>query len=341
MLALALTCLCGGVANADESADDSIWPRIAAGMRMVDPEQPETVTWARHYARHPLQFEQMMARAEPFLWYIVEAVELRDMPLEIALLPAVESGFDAQARSQRGAGGLWQFVPGTGSAMGLSAASNYDARGDVVASTRAALTYLHTLHDSFDNWLLALAAYNVGRGKLRQALRTADSRNFWDLTLPRETREHVPRLLGLALLVKQPERFGITLPAIANRQAGQMVTLRQPVNLAAAADAAGVAHGRVREYNPGLLDLGNTTGKPFVLLPEVDAERLRATLATGHFPARPTPGQKVVVVAPGDSLWLIARRHQVSVRALCDWNRIRPDSVLRPGRRLLIEHGAS
>ncbi len=322
---------------AEHSADDTIWTRISSGMRMVDPEHPEVVQWARHYATHPLQLSRMLERSEPFLWYIVEAVELRDMPLEIALLPAVESGFDARATSQREAGGLWQFVPTTSRALGLTHGANYDARSDAVASTRAALTYLYNLHDSFDNWLLALAAYNVGRGKLRQALREAGSRSFWDLQLPRETREHVPRLLGLALLIQDPARFGVTLPAIPNRQAGRTLPLAQPVDLRSAAESAGISVERLRQYNPGLRHLRDTHGKDFVLVAEQDADALAAALASGHFPPQPPANRKVVVVAPGDSLWHIARRHKVSVSALCAWNRIEPSAVLRPGRKLLIE----
>ena len=335
---LAALLWCGAaLAGTTASTEDTIWTRISAGMRMVDPEHPEVIRWARHYARHPHHFSQMLARSEPFLWYIVEAVELRDMPLEIALLPAVESGFDARATSARKAGGLWQFVPTTSQAMGLTSGAHYDARGDVIASTRAALTYLYTLHDSFDNWLLALAAYNVGRGNLLQAIRAADSRSFWDLELPRETREHVPRRLGLALLIQQPQRFGVTLPAIANRQAGRSLALKRPIDLEAAARAAGISVAELRRYNPGLRYLRDTTGKGFVLVADTDADALEAVLDTTHFPPQPPPGRKVVVVAPGDSLWLIARRHQVSVAALCAWNRIKPDSILRPGRELVIE----
>jgi membrane-bound lytic murein transglycosylase D len=323
--------------GAGAQQQDSIWPRVAAGMRLVDPEHPETVTWARHYAEDPLAFERLLARSEPFLWYIVEAVELREMPLEIALLPAVESGFLPAARSRARAQGLWQFVPATGTALGLTRNASYDARSDAIASTRAALNYLQTLNDQFDDWLLALAAYNVGRGHLVQALRkAAPSRQVWDLALPRETREHVPRLLGVALLIQQPQRFGVRLPAISNRHGGELIPLTQALDLEAAARAAGIDAELLALYNPGLLFAGNSRGQRQILLPAAEAARLRKALASGSFPPRPVPGMTRYPVAAGDSLWRIARRHGVSVQELCRWNQLNPKAVLRVGQGLDI-----
>lgn len=260
-------------------AQELIWPRIAAGLRIVDGEHPETVMWARHYAQRPLQFSQMLARSEPFLWYIVEAVELRDMPLEIALLPAVESNFDAHARSSQKARGLWQLVPETSRALGLRETAGYDARRDPIASTRAALSYLHLLHDTFDHWLLALGAYNAGRGRVQEAIRKSGSRNFWDLELPQETREHVPRLLGLALLVREPQRFGITLPPIPNRHAAEVVALDGHPDPALALRTAGITRATLSHYNPGLKTPEGARHKKWLLLPAAEAERLRSALA--------------------------------------------------------------
>ncbi|HEX4896485.1 MAG TPA: transglycosylase SLT domain-containing protein [Solimonas sp.] len=337
----ALLTLCVGWMGAagayDAPENESIWPRIADGMRIVDPEQPDTVMWARRYARQPAAFAAMLARSEPFLWYIVEAVELREMPLELALLPAVESGFDPKARSAAKARGLWQFVPWTGRALGLSRTANYDARNDPVASTRAALGYLQDLNDRFDDWLLAVAAYNVGDARLASALRRQEGSRFWDLAdLPRETREHVPRLLGVALLVKQPERFGVVLPEIANRQAAELVRLPRAINLEQAAQDARIADDLLEHYNPGLKDAANTSGKKVVLLPPAEASRLREVLAASQYPPEPMAQTVEHVVRPGDSLWSIARRYQVSVRELRSWNDLGTKAVLRPGRRLQL-----
>lgn len=333
--ALLLAGMWTATATAAES-NQLIWPRIAAGMRIVDPEHPETVTWARKYARNPAAFRGMLERSEPFLWYIVEATELRDLPLELALLPAVESGFDPHARSGKRAGGLWQFVPWTGRALGLQSTSAYDARRDPVASTRAALGYLQGLHSRFDDWLLAVAAYNVGDARLASAMRKADTRNFWDLDLPAETRDHVPRLLGVSLLVKQPQRFGVTLPPIRNRHAAEIVRLPEAINLAKAASDALIPRATLERYNPGLRDAFNTGKKAVVLLPPKEAQRLRTALNSGRYPPVARPTEIVHVVQNGDSLWSIARRYRVSVRDVAAWNDITTRSVLKPGHRLTV-----
>jgi membrane-bound lytic murein transglycosylase D len=324
-----------GVAAAAES-DQLIWPRIAAGMRIVDPEHPETVTWARQYARNPTAFASMLERSEPFLWYIVEAVELRELPLELALLPAVESGFDPHAASGKRARGLWQFVPWTGRALGLQSNAGYDARRDPVASTRAALGYLQGLHNRFDDWLLAVAAYNVGDARLAAAMRRDDTRNFWDLDLPKETRNHVPRLLGVALLIKQPQRFGVTLPAIRNRHAAEIVRLPAAINLGQAARDAQISRATLERYNPGLDDVQNTRQKSVVLLPSREAGRLRVVLSTRSYPPTPRNDGIVYVVQRGDSLWSIARRHKVSVRDVVAWNDLGRQSTLKPGAKLKL-----
>lgn len=320
-----------------QQADELIWPRIVARMRLVDDDNAETRRWARDYARHPDAVRQLLARAEPYLWHIVEAVERRDMPAEIVLLPAIESGFDPAARSQQHASGLWQFVPWTGREMGLHSTRDYDGRRDPVASTRAALGHLSDLHERFGDWHLALAAYNTGAARLAGLMRKQpQAADFWALKLPREPHEHVRRLMGLALLVEQPQKYGLRLPPIANRPANELVALRKPIDLDAAARKAQVREAVVRAYNPGLHNLGNTTGKKYVVLPAADAARLRRVLAAGEFPPQPIPQVLVHVVQPGESLWRIARRYAVSVETIVRWNRIADRTVIRPGRRLEV-----
>lgn len=336
VIALLLVAVASPVVQAN-SAEELIWPRIAQGMRIVDAEEPETVTWARYYAERPHQFNQMLARAEPFLWYIVEAVELREMPLEIALLPAVESGFNPHARSQSKAQGLWQFVPRTGKSLGLRQTAHYDGRRDVVASTKAALDYLQRLNRRFDSWLLALAAYNVGDTFLARAIRTRGDNKFWNLELPTETREHVPRLLGVALLIKQPLRFGVELPPVRNQPAAEMIYLDGPRDLGRAIAKANISIETVEQFNPGLKNLSNSSGKRVLLLPREDAIKLRAELAHRQYTPTRAPKDVEHVIASGDSLWMIARQYQVSVAQLRLWNELRADSKLRPGRTLRVQ----
>lgn len=331
---VALSATVGARAAPAADPNPALWPRIAAGMRIVDPEHPETVTWARRQAARPGDVARMLGRSEPFLWYIVEAVELREMPLEIALLPAVESAFDPNARSSQRARGLWQFVPWTGRALGLPDTATYDARRDPISSTRAALGYLGHLHTRFGNWLLAVAAYNVGEARLSAALKASGNASFWDLDLPAETREHVPRLLGVALLVMQPGRFGVKLPPIPDRQGGELVALGGARDVAGAARRAGVDLATVKRYNPGLKDPRNSRGKKELLLPPEDASRMRAELARHAHQAR--AGRIEHVVRKGESLWLIAREYKVSVNQLRSWNDLPAKPALRPGKRLTI-----
>lgn len=345
MKAVATACWLAGTLHAGAigaAAPDSIWPRLVANMRLVNDEQREIVGWARHYARHPDATERLLGRSQPFLWYIVDAVEREGMPAELALLPAIESGFDPHAASPQRAHGLWQFIPATGRALGLTTTPHYDARRDPLASTDAALRYLRAHYARFGDWHLALAAYNIGAARLSRLLgeqpRGAD---FWSLRLPRETHEHVRRLMGMALLVEQPQRFGMRLPAIADRPAAETIALRRPVNLRRAAQTAGVPESVIKVYNPGLSNLDNTTAKHGILLPAGHAQRLRQALSDTAHPPVPLANPLVHVVQPGESLWRIARRYDTSVDALMRHNRLQRAGLIRPGHRLEVPGGTS
>lgn len=323
-------------ADASES-DGPIWPRIVAGMRLVDDEQPQVRRWAAEYARHPHSFRRLLSRSEPYLWYIVEAAEQRGLPMEVVLLPAIESGFDPQARSQQKAQGLWQFMPGTGQALGLHNTRHYDARRDLVPSTDAALDYLQDLYRRFGDWHLALAAYNIGSARLAALLRDqSHAPDFWAVKLPRETYEHVRRLMGIALLVEKPGEFGVQLPTIGNRRKTELVALKRPVNLRRAAAQAGIDEALVRAYNPGLHNMANTTDKKVVVLPAAEAARLRDALSLARYAPEPIRSVVVHVVRPGDSLWHIARRYDVKVNDITRHNGLAEDAVIRPGRKLEV-----
>jgi membrane-bound lytic murein transglycosylase D len=282
LLMLVLALGCGrAIANLDPT-DDSIWPRIAQGMRLGGEQRPEVQRCIASYTENPAFLSLMLERAAPFLWFIVESAEIRELPLELALLPAVESGFNAHARSASAALGLWQFIAPTGRAYGLGENPGYDARRDPVASTRAAFSYLLELHREFDDWLLALAAYNGGGVRLRAAITEAGgSRDFWQLPLRTETRDYVPRLLALAAIVREPERYRVRLPAISNRHAAEMVAI--DALPARAVQALGkVDQELLRRYNPGLKKLNAQARLPTLLLPASEALLLRAELADGE-----------------------------------------------------------
>lgn len=273
----------GPVANADASvqgaAPKSIWPRLVSGMRLGEEKRPEVQRFIAEYRANPQYFKAMLARAEPFLWFILNTAELRRLPTELALLPAVESSWNAHAVSVSAAQGLWQFIPKTGDAYGLRNGLNYEARRDPVASTRAALDLLAALHREYGDWPLALAAYNTGGVRLKQAMRQGKSRNFWRLPLPPVTKDYVPRLLAIAALVRDPARHGLTLPDIAESGAVELIAIEQGMPLHHALKAAGIKPEVIKAYNPGWLETTAPTHAPTLLLPPADADALRAELA--------------------------------------------------------------
>ncbi|HEY1076426.1 MAG TPA: transglycosylase SLT domain-containing protein [Fontimonas sp.] len=322
---------------ASKSPDESIWPRVVAGMQLRAEAQPDAEKWARHFARHPAAFKAMMARAEPHLWHMVEAAERRRLPLELVLLPAVESGFNTGAVSSQHAYGLWQLLPATASSFGLSSSPSYDPRVDPIASTRVALGHLNDMYERFDDWWLAIAAFNIGRGRLAEVMQLQPKvRNFWQLkNLPPETYEHARKLAGICLLIQQPKRFGISLPRIANRAPSELIRLRRPVDLGRLAKAANIPEQLIREFNPGLRQMSNTGDKAMLALPAAEAQRLRAAMAGQRYTAKPQPAL-VHVVQAGESLSHIASRYGVSVAMLASRNELSAAVPLRAGSRLQV-----
>lgn len=253
----------------------SLWARMRQGFSL----QPK----AKGVARIDEQRRWLMARpafltqtgraGTRYLHFIVGELSKRNMPLELALLPAIESGFNPNAQSPAQALGLWQFIPATGRRYELQQRADYDERRDIPSSTRAALDYLAYLHDYFDgDWLLALAAYNAGEGRVRDAVERNRLRGlptqYWNLSLPGETQDYVPRLLALAQLVDTPDAYGVSLVPIADQPYFQMVALAQPVDLAHLAVLAGVHERELRMLNPA--GRGRASGR---LLMPMDASR--------------------------------------------------------------------
>ncbi len=278
LLALLLS-LGVGQSHADLPITESIWPRLVAGMRLGGEDRPEVKRFIAHYRANPAYFTAMLARAEPFLWFILNAAETRRLPTELALLPAVESSWNAEAVSVSSAYGLWQFIPKTGDAYGLKDALNYDARRDPIASTTAALHLLSELHREYGDWSLALAAYNTGGVRLKQAIKSSRTRNFWRLPLPPVTQDYVPRLLAIAALIRSPDRYGVTLPPIPESRVAELISLDSEVPLHIALAAAGVDQDVLRIFNPALRETDAPTQSPTLLLPPADAIAVRAELA--------------------------------------------------------------
>jgi membrane-bound lytic murein transglycosylase D len=301
---------------------------------------PRTIAERNWYDRHPKYLARTAERARPFLFHIVNEVEKRGFPLEIALLPIVESAFQPFAYSHGRAAGLWQFIPATGKRYGLRQNWWYDGRRDVVESTRAALDYLDYLQKEFDgDWLLALAAYNSGEGKVAREIRKNRQKgkksDYWNLSLPRETRAYVPKLLALRDIVGQPDKFSLKLPEIANRPHFKVVEVGSQIDLALAAELAGLTVEELYRYNPGFNRWATPPSGPHrLVLPQQNSATFRAALA--DYPAERRISWSRHTIRRGETLSTIAMRYGTSVENLRRSNHLRSGSLIRAGDHLII-----
>lgn len=302
-----------------------LFDRMRAGFRLPDESEHHAVEdQLRWYANNPDYLQRAFSRADLYLYYIVTELERRNMPLELALLPVVESAFEPYAYSRARASGLWQFIPGTGSQYGLRQDWWYDGRRDIVESTRAALDYLQSLHDEFGgDWLLAIAAYNCGEALVERAVamnraagRTVD---FWNLWLPRETRAYVPKLLAMKRLVLNPEVYGLAFSPIPNQPYFARVPIKSQVSMKLAAEIAGISPDELYELNPAYHRWATDPVGPQYLLLPVDAADVFAQNMELL-----TPDQRLgathYTVMHGDSIVSVAKHFNTSVQVIRDLN---------------------
>jgi len=241
-----------------DSDDADLWERIRAGLKFATKVDNPLVTEQIHwFTRDPASLRMVQRRARPYLHFIVEEVERRGLPMELALLPIVESAFRPLATSEDRAAGIWQFIPSTGRRFGLEENPWHDDRRDIVQSTRAALDMLRKLNRSFrGDWELALAAYNAGIGRVREEQEFnrlfEDPTDFWSLELPGETRYYVRRVLAIAQLVNRPQQWGVRLEEMPDRPYFTSVPLDRPLDLSIAAGLAETSVHELYRLNPGL-----------------------------------------------------------------------------------------
>jgi len=228
---------------------------------------------------------QILKAAGPYIYFIHKQTKARGLPGELALIPVIESEFNPNDRSKKGATGLWQLMPGTAKELGVKVKSGYDGRRNVVASTKAALAYFKDLGVMFkDNWYLAIAAYNCGQGRVLSAKRHAGSNSFWNLSLPQETKFYVPKLLAVAAIVKNPEKYGIELPPIDNEPYFATLEVTKPVNLTEVAKFSGISVKTLHTLNPDYKTAAGVATGPkkeakTLLVPIENASTVRAKLA--------------------------------------------------------------
>ncbi|MFL1405218.1 LysM peptidoglycan-binding domain-containing protein [Marinobacter sp. M1N3S26] len=331
----------GEVADGEVAEEDrDLWMRIRAGFAMDhdqgDERMQQQLDW---YQKHPAYVKRVVERGRRYLYYIVEEIEHRGLPMEYALLPVVESAFDPFAYSHGRASGLWQFIPGTGRHFGLDQSWWHDDRRDVLASTNAALTYLDQLAQRFDgDPTLALAAYNSGGGTVSSAIRRNNRKgeptDYWSLDLPRETRHYVPKLIALAKIFDDPEAYGIELPPLEDEPYFEVVETGGQIDLAHAAELAGVDVDEIYLLNPSFNRWATRPDGPHrLLVPVASADRFRQGIAALDPDSRVSWDH--YQVRSGDNLGAISRRHGTTVAVLREVNNLNSD-IIRVGQQLLI-----
>lgn len=334
--------LSDGTPAAADHAD--VWDRIRHGFKLQDHlgSHPRIEEQRLLFSSRPNSIEMASERGSPYIHYIVEQLEEREMPLELALLPIIESAYNPFAYSPAQAVGLWQFIPSTGRHFNLQQTSWYDGRRDITASTTAALRYLTYLHGLFNNdWLLALAAYNAGEGTVSRAIERNQKlglpTDYWNLPLPRETRDYVPKLLALSQMVQSPEAYGLNLNPIANEPYFEVVALKQRMDLARVAEMAELDEEEIYQLNPAFTRRVTLDGPQHLLVPSEKAEMFAANLAL--MKPQDLVDWAQYKVLPGDTLGSIANRHRISVNIIRDLNRLRSD-LLQVGQLLSIPQSA-
>ena len=320
----------------DASAD--LWARMRRGFQLPDLDDDWVRKAESWYSSRPDYVERMTTRGSRYLFHIMEEVDRRGMPAELALLPFIESAFITHAVSSAKATGMWQFMPATGRDFDLKQNIFRDDRRDVLASTRAALDYLGRLHKMFGDWHLALAAYNWGQGNVQKAIarnqRLGLPTDYASLKMPDETRYYVPKLQAVKNIVLAPERYALSLPPVANHPYFLSVKIERDIDVALAAQLAGITLETFQQFNPQMnkpVILAAAT--PQVLLPYDQASAFAENLARHGGPlATWTAWVVPKTMSPSEA----ARRTGMAESALREVNRIPPKMLVKAGSTLLV-----
>ncbi len=316
---------------------DGLWQNLRERLILADLEHPRIEEQIEFLSGKQGFLKGLARRARPYLHLIVEEINYRGLPMDLVLVPMIESGFQTKAVSSQEAAGIWQIIPTTGEENGLVLAEGYDGRYDIHTSTRAALTYLQRLNKRFEgDWLLALAAYNAGEGRVQQAIdknKSADKETtYWDLELPPETLAYVPRIVALSRMIAYPKNYDLKFKKIHNQPFLFRVKLEAGADLAKVIEVAEVSPEDFYRYNPAFTPDIEPPQQSFnVLLPRDHAVALAKNL----------PGAKLMApqwykVKKGDTLSAIAKHRGTNYKKLVAWNGLKNINVIRPGQKLIV-----
>lgn len=316
----------------------NLWQRVRNGFRMNDMNNALVREWEQWYSTRPEYVARMVERSSRYLYHIVEEVERRNMPAEIALLPMIESAYNPQAYSRSHASGIWQFIPSTGKIYGLQQNWWYDGRRDIIAATSAALDYLEKLHGMFGDWELALASYNWGEGAVGRAVAKNQSRglpgDYENLTMPAETRNYLPKLIAVKNIIADPARFGLQLAEIPNEPYFTVVTLKRHIDLKLAAKLAEMPLDEFQFLNPAHnRPVIKSDGTETIVLPLHKAAIFHANFDNHD---QPLVSWQAHTVKPGERPEKIAAKHGITVSELNAINGITGRKKITTGQTLLV-----
>ena len=322
----------------DHTAQVDLWERVRQGFTMPDLDNDLVRDREQWYAARPDYVQRMTERGGRYLFHIVEELERRGMPTELALLPFIESAFNPQAMSSARASGMWQFIPSTGKDFDLKQNIFRDDRRDVLASTRAALDYLQRLYAKFGDWHLALAAYNWGEGSVQRAIERNQKlglpTDYASLKMPAETRYYVPKLQAVKNIIARPADFGLTLPPLKNHPYFLSVPIERDMDVAVAVKLAGIPLEEFQTLNPQMnKPVILAAGTPQVLLPYDNANQFVRELPLHRGPlATWTAWVAPRTLRPADA----AKQVGMSEARLREVNRIPPRMLVKVGSTLLV-----
>lgn len=325
---------------------DDLWQRIRRGFGMPDLHDPLVAERQSWYLNRPEMLRRIFERSSRYLYHIVEELEKRGMPTELALLPMVESAFNPQAMSRARAMGMWQFIPSTGKNYQLDQNWWVDERRDIIASTDAALRYLQNIYEMHGDWHLALASYNWGEHAVARAIARNRAQglptDYASLTMPGETRYYVPKLQALKNIIAQPEVYGFYLKPIPNQPYFETVMKPERIDVAVAARLADISVEEFVALNPAYhrpVINGNQAGP--LVLPADKVAIFLANLERYEAEDKPLSNWQTYRLKKGESLATVAARHRISLARLQQINGITPRVRVRPGFNLLVPRPGS
>lgn len=347
--------------SAVEKKEHDLWGRMGSSFAIAPSIQNSEVAEQREWLKRNKAFvREFSNNAKPYLYHVTAEMERQGVPLEMALIPVIESAYISTARGGGGAGGLWQLMPGTGRTLGVRMNRQFDGRRDVVASTAGAIKYLKQLNKEFDgDWLLTIAAYNQGELLVEASLAKARAQkkptDFWSLRMPKVTRVFVPRLIALAQMIKDEKHFGLPLQPIADEPFFRQVVVDGPVDLNQVASLSATPLSTLTKLNSGYLGKITESGKHTLTVPYNISDQFIAQLTpvknavayeadsknkskkqTAVKQADSSKAKTVYLVKKGDNLQTISKRFKVDNLQLARWNGIKTNSVLKVGQQLVI-----